>query len=127
MNRIATFAERLKELRNAENLTLEDLSNRVGFPCQTLSRWERGERIPKIDIVSQLAESLLVSPLWLIGYDVPSHTDEKGLVLSPSEQTMLTKFRTLDPRGQSAVLTVLEHEYTAMQGDSPASPLPRHA
>ena len=50
MNRIATFAERLKELRNAENLTLEDLSNRVGFPCQTLSRWERGERIPKIDI-----------------------------------------------------------------------------
>ena len=127
MNRIATFAERLKELRNAENLTLEDLSNRVGFPCQTLSRWERGERIPKIDIVSQLAESLLVSPLWLIGYDVPSHTDGKGLVLSPSEQTMLTKFRTLDTRGQSAVLTVLEHEYNAMQGDSPASPLPRHA
>lgn len=127
MNRISSFAERLKNLRDSEKLTLEDLSKRVGFPCQTLSRWERGERIPKIDVVAQLAENLAVSPLWLIGYDVAAHTDEKSLILSPAEHYLVTKFRTLDSRGQSAVLNTLEHEYAALRGEGPSDTLSKHA
>lgn len=128
MNRISTFSNRLKEYREQSGMTLESLSHRVGFPNQTLNRWERGDRIPKIDVVAVLAEKLNVSPLWLIGYDVaefPSQPSEN--ICSPSESALLNKFRALDARGQSAVLNVLEHEYQAISGDGSASTLSRQA
>ena len=127
MNRVSTFSQRLRELRDRRGITLEILSNMVGFPNQTLSRWERGDRIPKIDVVSQLSEKLGVSLLWLIGYDVPDHEDASTPHISASEMCILEKFRALDARGQSAVLNVLEHEYQALAGDGPASSLPRNA
>lgn len=117
MNRITTFSVRLREYRTEQKLTLEDLSSRVGFPCQTLSRWERGDRVPKIDVVSQIAEKLDVSPLWLIGYDVESNIHASAPTLSKTETYLLDKFRSLDSRGQSAVLNTLAHEYQAMHGD----------
>ena len=127
MNRTSTFSQRLREFRDSRDLTLEALSNIVGFPNQTLSRWERGDRIPKIDVVSQLADKLGISLLWLIGYDVPIQENLSAPYISPAEIRMIEKFRALDARGQSAVLSVLEHEYQAISGDGSASALPRQA
>lgn len=73
MKRIATFADRLLAVRHDDGLTLESLAHKINFPSQTINRWERGDRIPKIDTVSSIAESLGISPLWLIGYDVPKY------------------------------------------------------
>lgn len=127
MNRVSTFSKRLREFRDRRGITLEVLSNIVGFPNQTLSRWERGDRIPKIDVVSQLSEKLNVPLLWLIGYDVPDHDDAPIPYISPAEMSILEKFRALDARGQSAVLNVLEHEYQAIAGEGSTSSLPRQA
>lgn len=127
MNRVSTFSKRLREFRDRRGITLEVLSNIVGFPNQTLSRWERGDRIPKIDVVSQLSEKLNVPLLWLIGYDVPDHDDASIPYISPAEMSILEKFRALDARGQSAVLNVLEHEYQAIAGDGAASSLSQQA
>ena len=123
MNRVTTFSVRLKEYRTERQLTLENLSLLVGFPCQTLSRWERGDRVPKIDAVSQIAEQLNVSPLWLIGYDVDSNIHVSAPALSKTESYILDKFRVLDFRGQSSVLNILEHEYEAMRGGESANPV----
>ena len=47
--------------------------------------------------------------------------------LSQTETYLLDKFRSLDSRGQSAVLNTLEHEYQAMHGDGSADPVPNNA
>lgn len=46
--------------------------------------------------------------------------------LTPTEQTMIHKFRSLDDRGQAAVLNVLDHEYNSLPG-SAADTAPKEA
>ncbi len=63
-------AMRLKELRLARGLTLEELAELVGTSKQTISRYEKGiiENIPPKRIES-LAEALLTTPSVLMGWE----------------------------------------------------------
>lgn len=70
MEKVSTFAARLKIYRDINNLTLEDLENVAKVPAQTLNRYELGQRTPKVDKAGEIAETLGVNPLWLQGYDV---------------------------------------------------------
>ena len=57
----ATFGERLKSLRKAAGLTLEQLGERVGMRHQNIARLESGGREPSWDTVKRLAKALNVS------------------------------------------------------------------
>ena len=65
-----TFAERIKEYRVKNQMTLEQLSKITGLAKQTLNRYELGTRVPKVDIVDEIAKKLNINTLWLMGYDV---------------------------------------------------------
>ena len=64
MNTVKDFAKKLRQLRIENHLTQEDLRTRLddqGFKVShisTISRWENGSRIPKIDIVEALEDIL---------------------------------------------------------------------
>ena len=55
---MATFAERLKELRKEKQLTVEQLAQNIGSAKSTISRYENG-REPKGDIIRLLTEYFL--------------------------------------------------------------------
>ena len=63
------LATRLKELRRAKRLTLDELAERVGTSKQTIHRYETGKisNIPH-DKVESLAAALEVSPSELMGW-----------------------------------------------------------
>ena len=63
------LATRLKELRRARRLTLDELAERVGTSKQTIHRYETGKisNIPH-DKVESLAAALEVSPSELMGW-----------------------------------------------------------
>lgn len=64
---------RLKELRKEKKLTQEELAEKINVTKLTISRWERGERVPKSDKAQQLADFLGVTPAYLLGYsDFPA-------------------------------------------------------
>lgn len=63
------FAERLKELRKEENLTLQDVSVAIGVSINTVSRWEREERLPNILNIAALAKLFKVSADYLCGLE----------------------------------------------------------
>ncbi len=63
------FAERLKELRKEENLTLQDVSVAIGVSINTVSRWEREERLPNILNIVALAKLFKVSADYLCGLE----------------------------------------------------------
>ena len=69
MKKVAETGYRIKEYREIHNLTLSDMETITGIPSQTLNRYELGQRKPKSDVVTLIAEKLNVNPLWLFGYN----------------------------------------------------------
>lgn len=66
------FAENLKSLRKAKNLTQTDLAEKLFTSPQTISRWETGDGEPSLDMLTSLAEILDVSADRLIsGKSIP--------------------------------------------------------
>ena len=52
------FCDALRLLRAELNLTLEEMAMKVGSTKQALSRYERGERIPDLDVVQEWEKKL---------------------------------------------------------------------
>lgn len=63
------FAERLKDLRQEENLSTTKLGARIGVSANTISRWERELRIPNIENLVELAKFFRVSTDYLCGLE----------------------------------------------------------
>lgn len=64
------LSEKLRELRKAKGLTLEELADMVGTSRQTIHRYENGtiSNVPHDKILS-LAEALSTSPSYLMGWE----------------------------------------------------------
>jgi XRE family transcriptional regulator, fatty acid utilization regulator len=54
------FGRRLRELRLAAGLTLEELGEKAGMHFQAIHRLERGERLPGWETLCGLADALSV-------------------------------------------------------------------
>lgn len=61
------FPTRLNQLRTKKGMSLEELGKIVGTSKAALSRYESGERSPKIHIVGKLADFFEVDVAWLAG------------------------------------------------------------
>ena len=46
----------LKELRKQNNMTQEQLGERIGVTNKTVSRWETGRNLPELDILIEMAD-----------------------------------------------------------------------
>lgn len=66
-----SFGERLRQIRKELGETQDEFAARIGTSKQVLSRYEVGQRIPKISLVEQYAKSLNVSVDYLMGRDAP--------------------------------------------------------
>lgn len=102
---MSTFGERLKYYRSYSKLTQEELAKRCGMKKQSISRYEKSEREPNIQIAKRLADALNVS--------LESLTDEDyipGLVVEPvskwtdRDARLLMWFRSLPKEKQQAIL-----------------------
>lgn len=63
------FAERLKELRLENNLTLKELASLIGVSDIAISRWENRLRVPNIDVLISLAKYFKVTTDYLLGLE----------------------------------------------------------
>lgn len=61
------FGQRLRELRQKRQLTLEQLGAEFNVTKQTVSYWEKGDRLPPLDIATALAKYYAVSLDYLVG------------------------------------------------------------
>lgn len=61
------FCRRLRELRQVNKLTLEQLGTKFKVTKQTVSHWEKGDRLPPLDVATSLAEYYDVSLDYLVG------------------------------------------------------------
>lgn len=124
---VTSMGNYLADRRMELGLTQKEISEMVGVSEATVSRWESGAIANmRRDKIKLYAEVLKVSPTFIISGKADSKV-VSAPTLSKTETYLLDKFRSLDSRGQSAVLNTLEHEYQAMHGDGSADPVPNNA
>lgn len=63
------LAENIRNLRRQKNVTQEELSDYLNISFQTISKWERGESLPDINMLVALANYFDVSTDELLGMD----------------------------------------------------------
>ena len=78
---MASFSERLVLAMKARGLSQADLSAASGIPKSAISQYVHNIMKPKQSRTALLADTLGVSPSWLMGYDSTELTDRESLLL----------------------------------------------
>ena len=63
------FGKVIREVREKNDWTLEDMAKKLGTTKQALSKYERGERTPKITVAAKFAEILNMPLADLVGVE----------------------------------------------------------
>lgn len=122
-----SFATRLKQARESAGLTQLELAKKLGVTKSAIGNYENGVSSPKDSVLLQIFDVLNVEPNFLFQDSFSTMPDDTSASLSPTECLLIDKFRSLDVRGQSAVLNVLEHEYAALHGEGTPFDLSQNA
>ena len=107
------YIKRIKEVKSAQKMTNDELSEKTGIPGGTLSKILAGiSESPKLANFVAICEALNCS-LDYVMYGIEENSN--NYTLDEDEIDMVERFRTLDVRGKQAVLALLECEasYTA--------------
>lgn len=74
------FGIMMRDYRKRKKLSLDDLAVMVGSSKQVLSRYERGERTPKISAAQKIADALDVPLELLLGYEYHDDPDSAARI-----------------------------------------------
>jgi repressor LexA len=101
------MAQRIRELRQARDLTLEQVADVVGVGKSTVRKWETGMIANmKRDKIASLAKALGTTPEYLMGWDEKEDSPSEPQ-LTEGEKLMLELFRRIPEDRQSAALELL--------------------
>ena len=100
------LSRKIKELRLAKGMTLEDVASVVGVGRSTVRKWETGMITNmKRDKIALLAEALSVTPGYLMGWFEES--SPKVEPLTDGEKQLLDLFRKVPENQQQMVLQMI--------------------
>src|SRR5215472_18040443 len=107
---MAAIARRLRALRQQRQLSLETLAERSGVSVSMLSTVERGQKVPSILVMGQIATALDTSIGRLVGEEaVP-----RVIVMRAADQRAIKDPAGIERRGLSPVLPGIEFELIRM-------------
>lgn len=101
------FKDRLKIAMAALDIRPVDLCKKTGLKDSTMSQYMSGYAEPKTDKLLLLANALDVSPVWLMGVNVPMNMKINERELTSFENNLLKAFRTSSIDTQNAVCAIL--------------------
>lgn len=81
------FSENIKNLRRKSNMTQEKLSECIGVLPQTVSKWERAESYPDIELLPTIANYFGVTIDELLGNDRIRTNEEIDKLIAKSRET----------------------------------------
>lgn len=87
---MSNFAERLKELRESQGLTLEQFGNMLCLSKSAINMYERGEREPSFKILERIADYCNVDIDFLIR---GSHSKQEEVKKVTKEEQRLLQYK----------------------------------
>ena len=98
------FPEMVKHFRLQKNLTMEELAKKLGKAKSSISKWESGERSPKIYEIEEIAEFFGVEPnVMMFGFGKVKST-------STTKQILDSVFSKLEEPRQDKVVAYAKSE-----------------
>ena len=104
------MAKRIKELRTAKGLTLEQVADVVGVGKSTVRKWETGMIANmRRDKIASLATALGTTPAYLMGWKEKEEKKDSPteLQLSEGEKVLLDLFNRVPKDQQQLVLQMI--------------------
>ena len=109
MTNLAKYAGNIiKELRTTRNLTQEELAVKIGVGKSTIANYESGYRMPKQDLLFELADVLNVN----IDVFFPDRNEK-------TKTTITTLYNQLEPQRQENVYNYATEQLEEQQGTYP--------
>jgi len=110
-----TTAKRLVIALDRAGLKAQELANKTGISKASISQYVNGTHAPSNESAGKMAEVLGVSPVWLMGYDVPmeilsgDNFDFAGAIrpLTDEEKRLLKAYRNALQGRREAVRALL--------------------
>lgn len=104
-------SQRLKRLMEYYNITQTDICKKTNIPKSSMSMYISGEREPRQDKLTLIAEAYDVNEAWLMGYEVEmkkgnSYSDEQAVRLATyfkKFQDILKKYDNLTDENKKSV------------------------
>lgn len=120
------MGDRIKRLRSENNMTLEELGNRVGVGKSTVRKWENGIIANmRQDKIAKLAVALGVTPAYLMGWEstadipmerVPNKVESvQSSSVSAQCKEIIEVCNQLSPHNQRKVLTYSKNLLSTQQ------------
>lgn len=78
MNNVTS--QRLQQALKSQNITAAELSRRSGIGKSAICRYLKGTIVPKPYAINRLAEALHADPVWLLGYDTVTSSDDLSTI-----------------------------------------------
>ena len=111
-----SFADNLIELRKLNNLSQEDIAEKIGVSRQTLSKYETGESLPDIERCKQLADLIGVTMDDLISYE-KTDSDNLGYGIPPKGKHIFGLVKVGD-KGQIVIPAKARKIFDIRTGDN---------
>lgn len=113
---MSEFSERLKQLRDAQGVSQQELADYLDVNKQTISGYERGVRRPAgagaRELYEKIADFFNVDISYLMGLsDVSLRIDDPCDNSSLLPEDVAYKYSQLSPSGKDTVHTAIETEY----------------
>jgi transcriptional regulator with XRE-family HTH domain len=111
---MATFSERMRELRKEKRISLEKLAEMMGTTKATLSRYENSKRVPNIEFVEKLAKIFNVSVDYLLGHtDIRNPSDEitEAVEDDPDLRIIERARQKMSPKDRERMMKILKASF----------------
>jgi transcriptional regulator with XRE-family HTH domain len=100
---MTSFGKKLRECREAKDLSQQDLAKLIGSVHTVIGRYERDEMKPSIDVVKKLAEVLDTTVGYLLG-----EAKETQLLKDPIMLKRFNEINDLPEKDKECVYTRLD-------------------
>jgi len=117
-----SFGSRLKERREAVNLTQKDLGVLLGVSGNAIGNYEKGISSPNADALYKVFDILHCDANYLFQDEMQALSENTP---SPAEMEHIKKYRALDEHGKDIVDTVLEKELARVREPDNVVELPQ--
>lgn len=89
---MATFAERLRELRNEKKMTMKDLADKLSLTEQAISMYERNERRPNFEKLEEIADFFNIDMNYLLGKSIIKNSYASELTEIPLDNIIFDDY-----------------------------------
>ena len=107
------FKDNLVQMRKLQQMTQEDIADKLGITRQSVAKWEAGESIPDLDKCKQLAEIFGVSLDDLANYE---SEENMGLGVPPKGKHIFGMV-TVGDKGQIVIPAKARKLFKISSGD----------